>query len=214
LSVYPGWDVRQLTLAPEARRNIDGRLIGLIVFSVAVQLLSIPFRSLCSVRVPIEPALVVRYEHMIVCGPSGATMKRSATVVIGAVASATLCIAAAGDSASSKVTLLHAQLITPASDALFQAESNLPATQDQWQRIVARAGDLVRAASELGSIPFAKGQGEWLEFARALRAGAEQAARAATARDQDALVSANGEIVSACEDCHTKYRDAGRSMKQ
>lgn len=141
-------------------------------------------------------------------------MKRFTAVVVGAVASTTLCTAASGDSASSKVTSLHAQLITPASDALFQAESSLPATRDEWQRIVARAGDLVRAATVLGSIPPAKGQGEWLQFARALGAGAERAARAAAAGDQDALASANGEIVSVCEDCHTKYRDAGRSMKE
>jgi cytochrome c556 len=123
-------------------------------------------------------------------------------------------MAASGDSASSKVIALHAQVITPASDALFQAESTLPATRDEWQKLAARAGELVRAATVLESIPSAKDQREWLQFARALRAGAEQAARAATAADQDALVNANGQIVSACEDCHAQYRDAGRSMKQ
>jgi hypothetical protein len=141
-------------------------------------------------------------------------MKRFVAVMLGAVASATLCMAASDDSANSKVALLHAQLITPASDALFQAESNVPTTQDEWQRIAARAGDLVRAANVLGSVPSAQAQREWLQFAGALRAGAQRAAQAATARDQDALVSANGEIVSACEDCHAKYRDGGRSMKQ
>jgi hypothetical protein len=143
-----------------------------------------------------------------------ATMKRFAALVVGVVASVTLSMVDAADSASSKVISLHAQVITPASDALFQAESSSPATREEWQRLAVRAGDLVRAATVLESMPSAKDQREWLQFAGALRAGAEQAARASTAADQDALVTANGQIVSACEDCHTKYRDAGRSMKQ
>jgi cytochrome c556 len=115
---------------------------------------------------------------------------------------------------ASTVRSLHAQLITPASDALFEAESKPPATPDEWARIVAKAADLVRAAQGLESIESAKSQTEWLQLAHGLSATAKQAARAAEAEDQDALVNANGEIVSVCEDCHTKYRDGGRSMKK
>jgi hypothetical protein len=124
-----------------------------------------------------------------------------------------LCAAATVESDAAKVKSLHAQLITPASDALFEAESKPPATRDDWARIAARAADLVRAAQGLESIASAKGESEWLQLAHSLGATAKQAARAAKAEDQDALVNANGEIVSVCEDCHTKYRDGGRSMK-
>jgi hypothetical protein len=105
-------------------------------------------------------------------------------------------------------------LITPASDVLFQAESKQPVTSAEWASIAARAADLVRAAQKLESIESAKGQARWLQFARGLRGAAEQAARAAESKNQDALVSANGDMVSACEDCHTEYRDGGRSMKE
>ena len=143
-------------------------------------------------------------------------MKRSAALVavIAVTCPMALRAAATVDSDASKVKSLHAQLITPASDALFEAESKPPATPDEWARIVARAADLVRAAKGLESIESAKGLTEWLQLARGLSATAKQAARAAQATNQDALVNANGEIVSVCEDCHTKYRDGGRSMKK
>jgi cytochrome c556 len=138
-------------------------------------------------------------------------MKRLASIaaMAGSTFVMTLCMAAAAEIDAAQVKALHA-LITPASDALFQAESQPPATSAEWAGIAARAADLVRAAKGLES---AKGQVQWLQFARAFGGAAEQAARAAKALDQEALVSANSDIVSACEDCHTVYRDGGRSMK-
>ena len=142
-------------------------------------------------------------------------MKRSVTFVcLGISFMTTPCAAADAARHDSKVVTLHAQLITPASDALFQAESKPPATPNEWAMILARADDLTRAAQAFESLESVKEQQEWLRLARALAAAAGQAAQAAREHGQDALVSANGEIVSVCEDCHTKYRDAGRSMKE
>lgn len=115
---------------------------------------------------------------------------------------------------SAEVSEVHAKVITPASNALFQAESSLPSTTQEWDKIRARAADLEQAAARLASRDLAKDQGRWIEFALALKNQAKQAALAAERRDQDALVIANGDIVAVCEDCHAKYRDAGRSMRQ
>ena len=134
--------------------------------------------------------------------------------IAGAMIAMVSSTAAMVESDVSKVQSLHAQLITPASDALFQAESKPPEASDEWASIAAKARDLVRAAKELQSIESAKGQTQWLQFAHALGEVAKQASRAAEAKNQDALVSANGDIVSVCEDCHTEYRDGGRSMKK
>jgi hypothetical protein len=138
-------------------------------------------------------------------------MMRPATTVVVAL-SIWVIPCTAGD--GSKVASLHADVIGPASEALFQAESAPPATPAQWQKIAARATDLTRAAKALESLGSAKDRKDWLRYARSLAAAAEQAKQAAQAKNQDALVSANGEIVSVCEDCHTTYRDAGRSMKE
>jgi hypothetical protein len=117
-------------------------------------------------------------------------------------------------SADGAVLAEHAKAITPASDALFKAES-MPASNAQaWDRIRASAGDLERAALRLASKDLAQDRTQWIEFAQALQVQAKQAVIAAEKQDQDALVTANGNIVSVCEDCHAKYRDAGRSMKQ
>jgi uncharacterized protein YdeI (BOF family) len=142
-------------------------------------------------------------------------MKRFVVAAVIGIASTTVLSAGAiGDSDRAQVRSLHAQVITPASDVLFQAESSQPVTSAEWASIAARAADLSRAAQKLESIESAKGLARWLQFARGLRGAAEQAARAAESKNQDALVSANGDIVSVCEDCHTEYRDGGRSMKK
>lgn len=142
-------------------------------------------------------------------------MRRSAaTVVIGISCGAVLCAAAFAENDRPRIASLHARAITPASDALFQAESTPPATPDAWERIAARAAELARGAEALESLESAKDQKEWLQFARTLAANARQAERTARAKNQEALVTINGDIVSVCEDCHAKYRDAGRSMKE
>lgn len=141
-------------------------------------------------------------------------MKRCVAATVMGISFVTLRAAATDDSDRAKVISLHAQVITPASDALFHAESQPPATPAEWEKVATRAADLSRAAKGLESMQSAKGQRAWLQFACALGAAAERAVRAARAKDQDGLVSANGDVVSACEDCHAKYRDAGRSMKE
>lgn len=112
------------------------------------------------------------------------------------------------------VAALHAEIITPASNVLFQAESTPPSTAQAWQKIRASAADLKQAAMRLTTKDLAKDQGQWIGFAHALQKQAQQAVIAAEEKDQDALVTANGDIISVCEDCHARYRDAGRSMKE
>jgi len=133
-----------------------------------------------------------------------------------AVASVLALHATAGEQPTSPngVADLHVRLINPASDGLFQAESTPPSTPQEWERVRAHAAELEKAASRLASRDLAKDQGQWMQFAQALKGHAQQALAAAQKRDQDALITANGDIVSVCEDCHAKYRDAGRSMKQ
>jgi hypothetical protein len=115
---------------------------------------------------------------------------------------------------AASVAVLHTKSITPASNVLFQAESTPPSTAQEWEQVRMSAAALGRAARHLASQDLAKDQSQWINFAQVLQKQAERAARAAEKEDQDALVVANGEIVSVCEDCHAKYRDAGRSMKE
>jgi hypothetical protein len=120
----------------------------------------------------------------------------------------------AGSRAANGVAELHTKAITPQSNILFQAESTPPSTAQEWEKVRASAAALGLAAQQLASKDLAKDQGQWSNFAQTLRTQAEQAVRAAEKKHLEALVTANGDIVSVCEDCHAKYRDAGRSMKQ
>lgn len=117
-------------------------------------------------------------------------------------------------STETQVLAEHAKTISPASDALFEAEATPPSSAQDWDKLRASAADLERAAARLASKDLAKDRAQWIEFAQALQAQARQAVLAAEKQDQAALVTANGDIVSTCEDCHAKYRDGGRSMKQ
>jgi hypothetical protein len=141
-------------------------------------------------------------------------MKRWVAATVMGISFVTLRAVATDDNDRAKVVSLHAQVITPASDALFQAESQPPATAQEWGKVATRAADLSRGAKGLASMESAKSRRAWLQFARALGAAAERAVGAAEAKNQDDLVSANGDVVAVCEDCHAKYRDAGRSMKE
>jgi hypothetical protein len=110
-------------------------------------------------------------------------MKRLVPAAVMGISSVTvLCAAATSDSDRAKVISLHAQVITPASDALFLAESQPPATTEEWEKVAIRAAELSRAAKGLESMESAKGQQAWLQFAHALGAAAERAVRAAQAR--------------------------------
>ena len=141
-------------------------------------------------------------------------MKQLASVTLLSIASLSLLSAEGAQEAPSAVAVLHSRMITPASDTLFQAESTPPSTAQAWEKVRASAAELAHAAARLASKDLARDPDQWTKFAQALKSQAEQAIAAAQKKDQDALVMANGNIVSVCEDCHAKYRDAGRSMKQ
>jgi len=138
-------------------------------------------------------------------------MRRCLPILLASLAS--LGVAASAGTGS-EVAALHAKVITPSSNALFEAESSPPSTAAEWEKLRASAAELAQAASRLASKELARDQSQWSQFALTLKSQAEHAAAAAQKKDQDALVVANGDIVSVCEDCHAKYRDAGRSMKQ
>jgi hypothetical protein len=150
-----------------------------------------------------------------VAAPRGLKMKRFIVVGLLSLACIPAWTAESTDSgAANGVAELHTKAITPASNVLFHAESTPPSTAQEWERVRASAAALGWAAQQLALKDLAMDQSEWINFAHALRKQAARAVRAAEKKDQEALVGANGDIVSVCEDCHAQYRDAGRSMKE
>jgi hypothetical protein len=107
---------------------------------------------------------------------------------------------------------LHDTLISPASDALFNAESTPPKDAAGWNALGNNAIVLAESANLLMLKGRAKDDSKWMTFSRELLDAAVAAEGAAIARKQDALIAANGRIVEVCQSCHEPYRDGGHGM--
>ena len=110
------------------------------------------------------------------------------------------------------VKQLHDALITPASDAVFQAAGETPADAKAWDAarnqalVLAEAGNLLMLGSR------ARDNAGWMKMSRALVDAAATAAAAADKKDAKALEAAGDSITVACMACHQPYRDGGRQM--
>lgn len=111
------------------------------------------------------------------------------------------------------VKQLHETLITPFSDALFDAEPETLKDERSWAAVRNNALILAESGNLLMLSGRAKDNGAWMTLSRALVDAAAAAAAAADARKAAGVTQAADRIVATCEGCHQPYRDAGRKMK-
>src|SRR5438046_3060807 len=110
------------------------------------------------------------------------------------------------------VLQLHELLISPASDAVFNASTDPPADDKGWTAVrnqalvLAESGNLLMVGSRV------RDNNNWMKMSRALVDAAALAATAAEKKDAKALEAAADPITTACMDCHRPYRDGGRQM--
>jgi len=107
---------------------------------------------------------------------------------------------------------LHDILITPASDAVFEASSNPPKDEKGWTVARNQALLLAEGANLLMMGSRVRDNGNWMKMSRALVDAAALAATAAEKKDAQALEAAADPITVACMECHRPYRDQGRQM--
>jgi len=107
---------------------------------------------------------------------------------------------------------LHDILITPASDAVFEASSNPPKDEKGWTAARNQALLLAEGANLLMMGSRVRDNGNWMKMSRALVDAAALAATAAEKKDAQALEAAADPITVACMECHRPYRDQGRQM--
>jgi len=101
---------------------------------------------------------------------------------------------------------LHTKVIVPASGALFEAEREIPGTDHHWQDLQGIAKELAKASGQLLAINDGKSEPNWLKHATSLRDESESIAKAAGAKNHEAIVAGNGRLLSACNACHAEYR--------
>ena len=110
------------------------------------------------------------------------------------------------------VLQLHELLISPASDAVFNAASDPPTDAKGWMAarnhavLLAESGNLLMVGTRV------RDNNNWMKMSRALVDAAALAATAAEKNDAKALEAATDSITLACMECHRPYRDQGRQM--
>ena len=110
------------------------------------------------------------------------------------------------------VLQLHELLISPASDAVFNAASEPPTDAKGWTAARNQALVLAEASNLLMVGSRVRDNGNWMKMSRALVDAAALAASAAEKKDAKALAAATDSITVACMECHRPYRDQGRQM--
>ena len=117
-----------------------------------------------------------------------------------------------GVRAVANVKQLHDVMLSPASDAVFEASANPPHDANGWTAaykealVLAEAGNLLMIGSRV------RDNDNWMTMSRALVDAGARAASAAEKKDAKALEAAADSITVACETCHRPYRDRGRQM--
>jgi hypothetical protein len=110
---------------------------------------------------------------------------------------------------------LMASVVDPAADVVWESVGTIdtpegteeirPRSDEEWARVAQAAWVLTESANSLmiGNRP--KDTGEWMRFAQEFSDVGLRAARAAEARDAEALFTAGSDVYLACTACHTQY---------
>ena len=98
----------------------------------------------------------------------------------------------------------------PYSDALLYIQRNPPKSDWDWQVLQMQALMLAESGNLLMMKERAKNQGEWMKDARLLVDAGIAAVKATRAKDVDAVLALNEQIVNSCVTCHRKFRSGRR----
>jgi hypothetical protein len=104
---------------------------------------------------------------------------------------------------------LHATMIKPASEIIFNVGRAAPTNDEQWTALseagatLVKSGDLLRRASP------PENRAKWITLSRQLVAAGRTARRVADTRQLGALMRTPDRLVVVCETCHARYRKQG-----
>lgn len=100
-------------------------------------------------------------------------------------------------------------LTIPSSEAIFDAASEPPKTEQDWTKVATNAVVLAEAGNLLMIGPRARDKEAWMKMARAQVDAAEAVMKAANAKNADALSKTGDALYETCDACHTRYMDKG-----
>lgn len=98
----------------------------------------------------------------------------------------------------------------PYSDALLYIQRNPPKTDRDWEVLQLQALMLAESGNLLMMKDRARNQGDWMKDSRALVDAGMAAVKATRAKDMEAVLALNEQIVNSCVTCHRKFRSSRR----
>jgi len=98
----------------------------------------------------------------------------------------------------------------PYSDALLYIQRNPPKNDRDWETLQMQALMLAESGNLLMMKGRAKNQGLWMKDAKLLVEAGAAAVKATRAKDIQAVLALNEQIVSSCITCHTQFRPRNR----
>ena len=104
-----------------------------------------------------------------------------------------------------RVLGLMKAIVIPASDAVFAVGKAPPKTDREWAAVEGGAARLIEAGKALEAEAPATGGANWTRLSKAMADAAAVAAKAAKARNVDAVLDAGDVLYTTCEDCHRQY---------
>jgi len=108
------------------------------------------------------------------------------------------------------ISQIMVAITLPYSDALLYIERNPPKDDRDWEALQMQALMLAESGNLLMMEGRAKNKGQWMKNARMLVEAGAAAVKATRAKDLQAVLALNDQIVSSCITCHTQYRSGRR----
>jgi hypothetical protein len=108
------------------------------------------------------------------------------------------------------ISQIMVAITLPYSDALLYIERNPPKNDRDWEALQLQALMLAESGNLLMMKGRAKNQGQWMKDARMLVDAGAAAVKATRAKDIQAVLALNEQIVDSCITCHKQFRSGRR----
>jgi hypothetical protein len=104
------------------------------------------------------------------------------------------------------VSQLMIDIIYPTSDAIFYVERTPPSNEREWNTLRGTALTLAESGNLLMMDWRARDQGDWIKDSQLMVDAGAAAYKAAKAKDLNAIVALNEQLMNSCIKCHAQYR--------
>jgi len=101
---------------------------------------------------------------------------------------------------------LMADIIYPASDAIFYIERAPPKTEVEWKALRTQVLMLAESGNLLLMPGRSRDNDKWVEDTKLMIDAGQAAYKAALAKNVEAIVALNDQLTAACITCHKDYR--------